>query len=178
MASLKLGREVLGELWGAITLKKGGDKPERRQRLPLWAILTIWLVMSVGFAVYSWILVRQDEAIAPGEQVARGSVYKVNHGKHDTALYTFSFAGETYYGSDSVRSDQCLCEVAVYFDPAHPTTNNLVEYRLKSLQDNGVMIGCSYAAIGLAALLTLVLAFKKARQKPEADYLDVSKSIT
>ncbi len=146
----------------------------RRRNLPFWALLTIWLVMAIGFAAYQWFLVRQDNAIAPREQVALGSMYKLTHGKSTTAFYSFTVAGKEYKGSEMVRSDHCFCDVAVYFDPNDPSTNTLVEYRRKSRQDHAVMMGCSYAALGLAVILACVLMFKKATQNQEAEYSHVS----
>jgi hypothetical protein len=150
----------------------------RRRNLSFRGMLTIWLAMSIAFTSYQRFLVWQDQAIAPREQIALGSMYKFTHWKHDKAFYSFTFAGREYHGSEIVAPNHCFCDVAVYFDPNHPSTNTLVEYRRKSRQDHLVMIWCAYVTIGLVILLAFVLALKKARQKPEANYLDVSKPIT
>jgi hypothetical protein len=134
-------------------------------------MLTIWLVMSTGFAAYNWFLVRQDKAIAPREQVALGTMYNLSHGRSTTASYSFNFAGKEYRGSEMVSSNHCFCDVAVYFDPNHPSTNTLVEYGRKAKHDHDMMIGCSYASVGLATALACVLAFRKSKTKPETDYL-------
>jgi hypothetical protein len=149
-------------------------KLRRRRRLPFWAILTIWLVMAIGFAAYNWFLVRQDEAIAPREQVVLGSVYKISHGKTDTAFYTFNFAGRAWHGSEMAPYKQCVCDAAVYFDPTNPSNSSLVEYRRKSRLDHRMMTGCGYASAGLGAALACVLVLKKARRKSQADYSRVS----
>lgn len=138
-------------LWAAL---------RRRRKLPFWGMLTIWLVMAVGFAAYNWFLVRQDQAIAPRENVALGTMYKLSQWKGTTAFYSFKFAGKEYRGSEAVAPDHCFCDVAVYFDPDHPSTNTLVEYRRKAKEDHDMMRDSSYASVGLAALLACVLAMR------------------
>jgi cytoskeletal protein RodZ len=133
---------------------------QRRRNLPLWGMLSIWLVMSLGFAAYNWFLVLQDEAVAPREQMALGTINHISHGKHDTAHYSFTYAGKEYHDEEMVRSDQTPGDAVVYFDPTHPSTSSLVEYRRKSKQDRSVMKGCLYAAIGLTAALTFTLFLK------------------
>jgi hypothetical protein len=138
----------------------------KRRNLPFWALLSIWLVMSTGFTAYNWFLVRQDEAIAPHEQIVVGSIYKTTHWKQDTAFYSFTYADRKYYGSEIVGPDKmCICDVPVYFDPAHPSTSTLVDYLRKSKQDHSMMIGCGYASEGLAVILALVLWIKRSKTK-------------
>jgi hypothetical protein len=145
---------------------------KRRRNLPLWGLLLIWLVMSISFMIYNWFLVRQDEAIAPREQVVLGSIYRTSHWKQGTAFYSFTYAGRKYHGREMVRPDQlCLCDVAVYLDPAHPSTNTLVEYRHKSRQDHSMMIGCGYASGGLGVILAFVLWIKNSKMKSTEDHL-------
>jgi hypothetical protein len=147
----------------------------RRKNLPFWAILTIWLVMSTGFAAYNWFLVRQDEAIAPREQVALGTMYKLSHGKSTTASYSFEYSGKTYRGSETVSSNHCFCDVPVYFDPDHPSTNTLVEYRRKINLDHGMMVACSYVSVGLAIILGCVVwALRKSEQPSGIDSVHIS----
>jgi hypothetical protein len=136
---------------------------KRRRNLPLWRLLVIPLVISVGFMIYRWFLVRQDEAIAPREQVVLGTVYKVTHGKQYTAQYSFAYEGKVYRGSEITHPDQCVCDAAVYFDPTNPSTNTLVEYRRKSKQDRWMMHACSYTSIGLAVALACIWGLKKPR---------------
>jgi hypothetical protein len=142
-------------------------KQKQRKNLPFWGLLTIWLVMGSGFSAYFWFLVRQDESIAPREKVVLGSIYKRTHWKHESACYSFTYAGREYHGCETVRPDQCFCDVAVYFDPAHPSTNTLVKYRHKSKQDHEMMIGCAYASAGLAAILAFVLWIKRSRKQSQ-----------
>lgn len=152
-------------LWAAL---------RRRKHVPFWGMLTIWLVMSAGFAAYNWFLVRQDESIAPREHVALGTMYKLTQGRHGpTASYSFTFEGKKYYGSESVSSDHCFCDVAVYFDPTHPSTNTLVEYGRKAKLDHGMMVWCSYGSLVLAAILGCVLALRRPKSTPEGDSLHV-----
>ena len=98
-------------------------------------------------------------------------MYNLSHGKTTTASYSFKFAGKEYRGSDTVSSNHCFCDVAVYFDPNHPSTNTLVEYGRKAKQDHAMMMGCSYASVGLANALACVLAFRKPKNKPATDDL-------
>jgi hypothetical protein len=138
----------------------------RIKNIPLWGMLTIWLVMAIGLSAYNWFLVCQDEATAPREQVVLGSIYRTTHWKQDTAFYSFTYAGRNYKGSEMVRPDKMyIGDVAVYFDPEHPSLNTLVEFHHKSRQDHGMMVGCGYASVGLAALLACVLAFKKVKER-------------
>ena len=139
----------------------------RRKRLPFWAMLLIWLAMSTGFTAYNWFLVRQDERIATKEQVALASVYKSTDGKGGPRVfYSFLYDGEKYQGDDGVARGSILSNhVAVYFDPEHPATNTLTEYRLKSKKDHRMMIGCGYASEGLAVILALVLWIKRSSKK-------------
>jgi len=101
-------------------------------------------------------------------------MYKMSHWKTDRAFYSFEYAGRKYHGSQIVSPDHCFCDVAVYFDPHHPSTNALVEYRRKARQDYGMMVGFGYASIGLAAILACVLVLRKPKNKPESDYSSVS----
>jgi hypothetical protein len=139
----------------------------KRKRLPFWAMLLIGLVMSTGFTAYNWFLVRQDERIAPKEQVALGSIYKSTNGKGGPRVfYSFLYVGKNYHGDDGVARESVLSNhVAVYLDPDDPATNTLTEYRLKSKQDHQMMIGCGYASEGLAVILALVLWTKRSRTK-------------
>ena len=150
----------------------------QRKNLPFWGMLTIWLVMAGGFALYQRFLVLQDDAIAPRERSALGSMYKFTHRKHDKAFYSFTYAGREYYGSEIVAPNHCFCDVAVYFDPNHPSTNTLIEYRRKSKQDHDLMMWCIYAAGALAVILACVLWLKNIRKSRETEYLRISKPIT
>jgi len=141
-------------------------KLRRRRNLPLWGILLIWLVMSAGFMVYNWFLVRQDEAIAPRQQVVLGSITAIHHGKSDTASYSFTYEGREFHGSQIVSPDQYFGSVAVYFDSAHPSTSSLVDYRRKAKLDHSLMVGCGYTSVGLAVVLAFVLYLKKAKEGP------------
>jgi hypothetical protein len=141
-------------------------KIRSRRRLPFWAMLLIWLGMSAGFTIYNWFLVRQDERIAPKERVALGSIYKSTNGRGGPHVYySFDVDGKSYRGDEGVGRYP-INHVAVYFDPSDPTTNTITEYRLKRKQDHSIMIGCSYASEGLAAILVLVLWAKKSKNKP------------
>jgi hypothetical protein len=117
--------------------------------------------MFAGFAFHEWLLVVQDERIAPKEQIAVGSVYKSTHprgpqGSPDVR-YSFSYGGYKYYGMDSTpqgleAGDHCT----VYFDPDDPTTNSLTEYQFQGSIDHGVMTFFVYLSLGSAALLAAV----------------------
>jgi hypothetical protein len=131
-----------------------------RKRLPFWRMLLIWLIMSIGFMTYNWYLVRQDESIAPREQVALGNMYKRNHGRTESACYSFSYGGKEYHKCETVSSVQCFCDVAVFFDPTNPSLSSIKEYRLKSAFDHKIMVGCGYASVGLAVILAFVLLRK------------------
>jgi hypothetical protein len=137
----------------------------RRKNLPFWGMLLIWLIMSAGFAAYSWFLVRQDELVAPRERVVWGTIHKMTHWKSNKAFYSFTFAGKEYHGNEIVPPDQYCCDVVVYLDPARPSTCSLVEFHHKSKQDRSVMKGCTYAAVGLAAALAFTLLLKWKRKK-------------
>jgi hypothetical protein len=149
--------------------EKPKRKPRRRRRknLPFWAMLLIWLAMSTGFAAYNWFLVRQDERIAPKEQIALGSIYKSTNGRHGPRVYySFSYEGKEYHGSESVAYGSVIGKyVAVYLDPNDPTTNTLTEFRLKSASDHKMMIGCGYASEGLAVILAFVLWIKRSKKQ-------------
>ena len=139
---------------------------KRRRNLPFWGLLLIWLIMSVGFMIYNWFLIRQDQAIAPAERAVLGSIYRTTRWKQDKAFYSFTFAGQKYYGSEIVGPDKmCICDVVIYFDPEHPSTNTLVEYRKKSKQDHWMMVGCGDASAGLAVALAFVLGLKMTRAR-------------
>ena len=142
----------------------------RRRNLPFWGMLTIWLVMAIGFTAYQWFLIRQDDAIAPRERSALGSMYKMTHWKQDKAFYSFTYEGREYHGSEIVAPGHCFCDVAVYFDPDHPSTNTLVEYRRKSEQDRKMIVGCSYVSMALAIIFACVLLLRKERSKPATGY--------
>jgi hypothetical protein len=142
----------------------------RRNRLPLWAVLTIWLAVPVGLGVHYGILARQDASIAPRQRTATGMIHKITRGKHITAYYSFQYAGSSYQGSGSVSSKQCACEVTVYFDPVHPSTNTLVEYHRKAWADHLTMVICGYLAAALGVLLAAALAFKKRESRSEPEY--------
>jgi len=136
-----------------------------RRRLPFWAMLLIWLSMSIGFAIYNWFLVRQDERIAPIERVALGSIYKSTDGRGGPHVYySFEVDGKTFRGDEGVGK-YAINHVAVYFDPSDPATNTITEYRLKREQNRSMMIGCGYASGGLAVILVLVLWIKKPEKK-------------
>jgi hypothetical protein len=146
----------------------------RRNRLPPWAVLTIWLAIPVGLGVHYGILARQDASIAPRQQTTTGTIHKITHGKHFTAYYSFEYAGNTYQGSDNVSSHQCVCDVTVYFDPVHPSTNTLVEYHRKAWADHLTMVFCGCLAAVLGVMLAGALAFKKRKSKSEPQYSRVS----
>jgi hypothetical protein len=158
----------------SVKQKPKGRRPRWRKRknLPFWGMLSIWLAMSTGFAIYNWFLVKQDERIAPKEQVALGSIYKSTNGRRGPRVfYTFPYDGKQYHGDDSIAYGSTVSShVAVYFDPDDPTTNNLVEYRHKSKQDHEIMIGCGYAAAVLAALLAFVLWIQRSGNQSKENY--------
>jgi hypothetical protein len=127
----------LNEFSGVAMFDQLDDKEpvetNKRKRLPFWAMLLIWLVMGTGFTAYNWFLVRQDERIAPKEQVALASIYKSTDGKGGPRVfYSFLYDGEKYQGDDGVARGSILSNhVAVYLDPDDPATNTLTEYRFK-----------------------------------------------
>lgn len=133
-----------------------------RRRLPVWGILSILLTMAIGFTLYNWFLVGQDEAIASRERTVLGSIYRTTRWKQSTAFYSFTYAGREYKGSEIVGPDKmCICDVAVYFDPERPSTNTLVEYRRKKKQDHSMMVGCGYASLALGVGLVCAWALKR-----------------
>ena len=144
-------------------------RPTRQQRLPAWGLPSVLLAMTVALAAYYGSLARQDAVAAPREQIAVGKMIKLTHGKHTTALYSFTWAGKQYHGKDNVSSSHCFCDVTVYFDPVQPSTNSLVEYKRKAWADHLTMIFCLWMSAGLTVILALALVFAKRRTK-EADY--------
>lgn len=145
---------------------------KRRQNLPFWGLLTLWLVMSLVFAGYNWFLVHQDDEVAPREQTVLGSIDRISHGKSDTAHYSFTYAGKEYHDDEMARPGQTPGDAVVYFDPTDPSISSLVEYRHKSKYDRSIMKGCTYAAIGLATALAFTL-FLKWRRKKDAEEKDL-----
>ncbi|HTV81331.1 MAG TPA: hypothetical protein VME18_01680 [Acidobacteriaceae bacterium] len=100
-----------------------------------------------------------------------GTMVKLTHGKYTTAWYSFTYAGRQYRGKDGVSSSHCFCDVTVYFDPRHPSTNSLVEYKRRTWADHSTMIICLWMSAAFAAIL--VLALLKRRSKAEPGYSHV-----
>jgi len=149
-------------------------RPSRSRRLPAWGLPATLLAMSLVLAARYGLRARQDAVVAPRQEHAVGTMVKLTRGKHTTAWYSFAFAGQQYRGSDTVSPSQCFCDVTVYFDPMHPATNALVEYKRKTWADHMTMIFCLWLSAGLAVLLAFVLMLRKPKSKPEPDYPRVS----
>ncbi|MGA7884576.1 MAG: hypothetical protein WCA44_02445 [Acidobacteriaceae bacterium] len=147
-------------------------RPTRRRRVPPWGLFAVLLATSLWLAVHYGTLARQDAVVAPREQVAVGTMLKLTHGKHTTVWYSFTYAGRQYRGSDTVSPNHCFCDVTVYFDPANPSTNTLVEYKRKTWADHLTMTFCLWMSAAFAALLVVAMAIR--RRKPEPDFSHVS----
>jgi hypothetical protein len=144
--------------------------PGRRQRMPPWGLPAVLMLLGLGLAAQYGLRAREDAAVAPRQQVAAGTLTRITRGKHFTGYYSFAWAGAQYRGSDRVSSNQCLCDVPVYFDPSHPATNSRVEYHRKAWADHMTMIFCLCLAGAMALLLAVFLAMRKPRRQPQPDY--------
>jgi hypothetical protein len=148
------------------------QRPTRRQRLPPWGLFVVLLATTLWLAAQYGLRARQDAGLAPREQHAAGTMTKLTHGKYTTAWYSFTYAGQQYSGKDGVSRTHCFCDVTVYFDPEHPSTNSLVDYTRRTWADHLTMIICLWMSAAFAAIL--VLAFLKRRRKPAPNYSPVS----
>jgi hypothetical protein len=127
------------------------------------------LTLTVGTTIYHWALVRQDDRVAPREQVILGTKSEISTGKGGyAACYSFNYEGRKYSGDENHHSRLSSSDtVAVYFDPDDPTTNSLTEFRVKSGRDHGTMISFGFASVGFAVILALFLAIKRSKEKQE-----------
>jgi len=147
-------------------------RPARRQLLPPWGLFVALLATRLGLAAHYGSLARQDAVVAPREQNTVGRIVKIVHGKHPTAWYSFTYAERQYRGKDGISSSHCLCDVTVYFDPEHPSTNSLVEYKRRTWADHSTMVICLWMSATFAAILVFILAMR--RKKPTLDYSSAS----
>lgn len=145
-------------------------RPPRQQRPPAWGFPAVLLATTLALAAYYGSLARQDAAAAPREQVAVGTMLKLTHGKYTTAWYAFTYAGKQYRGKGTVSSSHCFCDVTVFFDPEHPSTNSLVEYKRKTWADHTTMIICLWLAAAFAAILACVPALRRNKRQSQPEY--------
>jgi hypothetical protein len=132
-------------------------KRKTRTNLRFWQLLSIWLVMSIGFGAYQSFRSRQDARIEQRQSTAWGVVYATTNGKNPTASYSFKYEGKEYRGSQSFSSIGLPgAEVSIFFDPQDPTKNSLTEYGRKTSEDRSLAAACGYAACGLTGALVLV----------------------
>jgi hypothetical protein len=136
-------------------------KQQTRRSLRFWQLLSIWLVMGIGFMLYNWFLVRQDALIEPKQGTTFGVIYETTHGKNPSASYSFRYQGKEYHGIEHYSSTGYPgAQVVVFFDPDDPSKNSLTEYGRKLVVDRAMAVGCGYASCGLAAALVITFAIK------------------
>jgi hypothetical protein len=142
------------------------QRSTRRKRLPPWGLFAVLLATSLGAAVQYESRARVDAAVAPKEQHAVGKMVKLIQGRHPTAWYSFAYAGQQYRGKDGISSSHCFCDVAVYFDPQHPSTNSLVEYNRRTWADHSTTVICLWMSAAFAAILVLTLVMRSKKSEP------------
>jgi hypothetical protein len=120
---------------------------------PRWAyaIAIPWTLAAV-FGIFSSLHFYQ---VAGRQRTVEGRIIAHDRPNHDRYGYTFAVGGIGHRGWESPRDQRWTIgqRVQVYYDPEHPGTSALTDFRLLSLAAFGPVPLTSLGVLGVVALI-------------------------
>jgi hypothetical protein len=128
--------------------------------IPTWAVLSMWLLMSIGGMILSSLQHERDGNIAKRQQTVPGQIDKITTGNRHSAHYSFKFEGRVYHAAS--RDDPSMRvgdSVTVYLDPMDPEESSLDDYWSVSEQNHTMIV--FFGVMSVVAAVSLALVWSK-----------------